>query len=263
MSYSKQIAIKEVLDIWITKYTDDSPVCYIDYATDATFTSDADRLDLRGGKGNFKLVKFDHTKNATFKLEVPLVDLSLLGYLTGKDLNIGSVTLPRREKLTATAASQIVLTSTPTNLHMYVLSETRDYGTEQVSGTPATANQYVITGGTVTFNATSVPSGTEIICQYDYSSPATTRTITFTADKFPPYVRVCGYGQVTDQIEGSDTIITVFDVKKACPKSNFSITQKSTDATVLTLEFDLYSVDADIDGDGTDEKVYFTMSEMV
>lgn len=45
---SKQFAIKEVINCWISKFTDDTPIFYCDYASDSSFSFEAERLDLRG-----------------------------------------------------------------------------------------------------------------------------------------------------------------------------------------------------------------------
>jgi len=45
---SKQFAIKEVVNCWISKFSNDDPIFYVDYASDTTFSFEAERLDLRG-----------------------------------------------------------------------------------------------------------------------------------------------------------------------------------------------------------------------
>jgi hypothetical protein len=213
---------------------------------------------------NYKLVSFDHTKSMTMKTSLPLVDLEFVALLTGKDMSTGAVNVPKREVLTVDGSNQVSLTATPVSgtLNIYLLSNDRDNGTEQTSGTPATTqNEYSISGTTVTLNATTAPEDTKVVCSYDYSAPATTRTMTFTADKFPGYFRINGSGLVTDQVTG-ETFYTIFDIKKAKPKNNFTITMMSTDATKLDIEFDMYAVDTTND-DGTIDKVYCLFHELV
>jgi len=262
---SKQIGIKEPLNISMSRFDNGDPLCYVDYASDASIVTTAERLDLRGGQGNYKLLSFDHTKDCTFTLEMPLVDLSFLSMLTGKSIDIGAINLPKRQILTASAGNTVTLAATPVSgtLEVYLLEGDRDYGTEQVAGTPASVvNTYSISGTLVTLNATSAPSGTKIIVKFDYAAAATTRTVYFTADKFPIYVTIDGFGKAIDQVTGVEEE-TVFIIKKAKPRNNFTITQKSTEATMLTMEFDLYTVDEDVAGDGTIDKIYLSMSELV
>jgi hypothetical protein len=224
MAASKQLAIKEVLNAQIFDYSTSDLLFYADYASDTSIDSTAERLDLRGGQGNYKLVSFDHTKNMTMKTELPLVDLEFIALLTGKALSIGSVNVPKREILYADASNKITLSATPVSgtLKIYLLSNERDNGTEQTSGSPATVNQYSLSGAQATLNSTTAPVSTAFVVTYSYAAPATTRTMTFTADKFARYVRIVGQGIVTDQVTG-ENYVTVFDILKAKPKNNFTI----------------------------------------
>lgn len=246
---ANQFAIKEVVNCWLSKYSDDSPICYVDYASDTTFSFEAERLDLRGGQGNFKLCSFDHSKNGNFKLEMPLVDLSFLSKLSGKDITTGTASIPTREVLTVSSGA-VHLAATPTSLNVYILNDGRDYGTEQTSGSSAVVNQYTQSGQTITLNATSCADNSKVICEYSYTAPADTKTITFTANNFPEYMKINGIGIWYDEYLGENKTV-VFEVLKAKPKNNFSLTQKSTEATMLTMDFDLYTVT-----DSAGDKVY-------
>lgn len=262
MSY--QIGIKEPLNVSISRFDTGAPLCYVDYASDGSIATTAERLDLRGGQGNYKLLSFDHTKDCTFTLEMPLVDLSFLSMLTGKELDIGAFNVPKRQVLLAGAGNTITIASTPVSgsLRMWLLDGDRDFGAEQIAGTPASAvSTYSIAGRVITLNATTAPENTKIAVEYLYTSAATTRTVHFTADKFPVYVSIDGWGRATDQVTGVERD-TVFIIKKGKPKNDFTITQKATEATMLTMVFDLYTVDEDVDGDGTIDKIYLSMSEL-
>ena len=260
---SNQIAIKEVLNVSIFNYATGAPIFYADYASNTSVETSSERLDLTGGQGNYKLVSFDHTKNAMMKCELPLVDLEFIALLTGKPINIGAVNVPQRDVLTANGSNEITLTQTPVagTLKVYAKSNARDNGTEQTVGTPGSnVNEYSIVGTTITLNATSGAEGTEFFCTYEYSAPSTTKTMTFTADKFAQYVRIVGEGIVTDQVTGEE-FITKFDFKKGKPQGSFTLSMSSQNATVLDITFDLYSVDIS-DGSGGIDKVYFTMHEL-
>jgi len=255
---SKQFAIKEVINCYLSKYSDDTPICYVDYASDTTFSFEAERLDLRGGQGNYILVSFDHTKSGMMTLEMPLVDLEFLAQLTGNDLTTAAATVPWREVLTVASAS-VTLASTPSasSLSVYIQDAGRDYGTEQTLGSASNLNEYSIVGGVITLNATSCPDASKVICEYTYASPASTRTSTFTANNFPEYMKINGIGTWLDEYEGSNKTV-VFEVEKAKPRNNFSLTQKSTEATILTMEFDLYPVT-----DANNNKKYMNIYQLV
>ena len=263
MAESKQLGIKEVLNLDIRDFSTNASKFYADYASNTSIEATAERLDLRGGQGNYKLLSFDHTKDMMMRCELPLVDLEFLSYLTGKALATGATTVPKREVLTASSQT-ITLAATPTSeLKIYLLTNDRDNGTEQVAGTPGSnENEYSITGAVVTLNSTTAPDGTEFVVTYKYTTISTdTRTMTFTADKFPGYVKINGYGIVTDQVDGNDYAV-VFECLKAKPKNNWTLTMSSTEATILNIEFDLYTVDQS-DGSGGTDKVYMKMYELV
>ena len=259
---SNQLGIKEVLNVNVSKYSatgNGDFVAYFDYASETSLETTAERLDLRGGQGNYKLLSFDHTKENMLKINLPLFDMEFVSFLTGKDLTTGATNVPVREVLTADGSNQITLSQTPASgtLKLYLKSNLRDVGTEQTAGTPATTeNEYSIATATITLNSTTAPEGTELVAYYDYSAAATTKTITFTSNLFADYLRITGDGIVTDQYTG-DTEVVKFDFKKVKPQNNFTVTMSSTNFTILEITFDLFSVDV-----GSD-KVYCTMHEMV
>jgi len=84
MAASKQIGIKEVLNLNVKDFSTKDTKFYADYASNTSIEATAERLDLRGGQGNYKLLSFDHTKDMMMRCELPLVDLEFLAYLTGK-----------------------------------------------------------------------------------------------------------------------------------------------------------------------------------
>jgi hypothetical protein len=63
-------------------------------------------------------------------------------------------------------------------------------------------------------------------------------------------MKINGIGVWFDEYAGSNETV-IFEIFKAKPKNNFTLTQKSTEATVLTMEFDLMTVD-----DASGNKVY-------
>lgn len=257
---SNQLGIKEVLNLNVSKYSatgNGDFVAYVDHASQTNLETNMERLDVRGGQGNYRILSFDHTKSMQLSTVLELTDLKFLSFLTGKDLSIGATNVPQREVLSSTS-NVLTLTQTPVSgtLKIYAKQNLRDDGTEQtaVESSPSD-NEYTISGTSVTLGGT-VADNTEYMVYYDYSAPATTKTITFTADQFAGYLRITADGIVTDQYTGVEEIVK-FDFKKVKPVGNFQVTMSSTDYTKLEITFDLFSVDV-----GSD-KVYCTMHEMV
>jgi hypothetical protein len=270
MAASKQMGIKEVLNLEIMDYVTGKQIFFADYATNTTIESSAERLDLRGGQGNYKLMSFDHTKNTTLKCELPIVDLEFIAYLSGKPLVIGNTTVPAREILTTATAGTptVTLASTPASgtagsIRVFLLSGDRDNGVEQTLGVPATTpNTYSISGKILTLNNTSAPVGTTVVVSYNYvTTSGLTRTITLTADKFLKYVSINGYGIISDEVDGNN-YPTIFKIFKAKPKNNWTLSMAATEATKLSVEFDIYA-ETQSDGAGGTDKVMVKMYELV
>lgn len=258
---SNQLGIKEVLNLNMSEYSATGSgdfVAYFDYATNTSLETTAERLDLRGGQGNYKLLSFDHSKSVMLNVTLPLVDMNFLSTLTGKDLSIGATSVPVREILTANSSNEIELSETPETgtLKIYARSNDRDVGTEQTAGATTNPNEYTISGTTVSLNATSGAEGNEFVAYYTTQAAATTKTVTFTADDFPAYFTLTGDGIVTDQYTGSTEIVK-FNFLKCKPQNTFNITMSSTEFTTLEITFDLFTVTS-----GSD-KVYCYMHEMI
>jgi hypothetical protein len=255
---SKQFAIKEVLDYTVRDYATKDPVFFVDYASSVGVESASERLNISGGAGNYTLASFDHTKTAKFTSTLPLVDLSLIGNITGKSVVIGATTVSKRELLYADATNKITLSETPIagTIKLYLLEGERDHGEEQTVGTPASSpNSYSISGSAITLNATTAPEGTGLVAYYDYTSEATARKITLTADKFPAYVTVTGTGLWHDQVAGEDVAVQ-FQIKKAKVQPNFTLTMAASQATTLDLTYDMFAVQEN------GEKVYMTITAL-
>lgn len=168
------------------------------------------------------------------------MDLKFIATLTGRELTVGTQNVPARQVLYVNASNQITLAATPvSDLKIYILTGDKDVGTEQILGNPATTqNTYSISNATVTLNSTSCPysstlaSNTKLVATYKYAAGALTKKMTFSADRFAPYLRVVGTGIVTDATEGRE-YPTKFEIIKAKPKNDFTITMMSTEATKL------------------------------
>jgi hypothetical protein len=252
---SKQIAIKEVLNLDFFDYVTKEPLFRLDYCENSSITVDAERLDVRGGQGNYRLLSFDHTKTALANVEASILDLSLLGKLAGSEYTVATVNVPKREVLKS-ASNIVVLASTPVTgtLKVNLLVDDRDIGTKYDLAATPTTSEYKITGKTITLGGT-VADGTEFVVHYDYEAPST-GTITVTADKFAPYFKVVGLGLGTDLVTGESNVPVVFELLKAKPQNSINLTMMSTDMSKMMFELDLFSEIVN------DEPVYFTMKRL-
>lgn len=248
-----QFGIKEVYNLNIVDFATNKPFIYVDYAEATTNENTAERTSLKGGQGYYKLMDFDHSKESTLKLTVPLVDIKLLAMLAGDDLVEGATSIFKREELMVDNNHEElgVLTDDILDKKMITLSKTpidetvvvhkleglRDYG-EEVTVSGVTGNKVELTG---------VDLGEKVVAFYQYLSPATAKKFSIKANKFPKTVKIFGDGLWRDQETGMDKAVKMM-IHKAKPQANFTLTTSGSDVTTLEITFDLYPI-KDADGD--------------
>ena len=168
---------------------------------------------------------------STFKTKLPLVDLNMLGVITGQVLETGQAVLTaRRDFLTVGAGNTVTLYAPPVTTYdpfnIFVLNNVRDLGTQMTLGTPAsTPGAYSISGTTVTLNATTCPVGSTVAAFYDYAAPTTSNQIQLNCNLFPNYVRITGEGIMTNAVN-TNVVPVIWDVKKCKVQPNFTITME-------------------------------------
>jgi hypothetical protein len=239
-----QFGIKEVYNLTIVDFATNKPFIYVDYAEATTNENSAERTSLRGGQGYYKLMDFDHTKESTLQLTLPLVDIKLLAMLAGDELVEGATDVFKREELTVVdnaGTMEITLTETPLAGSIVVnkLEGLRDYG-QEITVSNVTGNTVELTG---------VADGDKVVVFYQYSAPAAAKKFSIKANKFPKAVKIFGDGLWRDQETETDKAVKM-TVHKAKPQANFTLTTSGSDATTLEITFDLYPI-KDADGDMT------------
>ncbi|MFA7204597.1 MAG: hypothetical protein WC188_12920 [Candidatus Caldatribacteriota bacterium] len=254
---SDTFAIKEVLDFNVFEYSSTGYgdlLFTVDYAKSSSINTTGERLPIRGGQGNYKIMDLDHTKDCTFNSILPLVDVNALATKLGKAVATGATSATKKEILTTSATNTITLTQTPLTgtLKIYKLAYERDLGAEQTAGTPGTTeNKYSIDGKVVTLNATTAPAGSQFICTYEYTSGANAKNIKITASDFPGFITITGRGLVDDDQEGKKVPVS-FKVHKAKVQVGFELTMASDAATELDFTTDCYTI---INSDGEREYI--------
>ena len=237
-----QYGIKEVLDVNIVDFKTKEPIAFIDYAEASSNEVTGERLKLKGGRGMADQMVFDHSKEATFQLTVPLVDLRLLALITGEELGEGVGQIYKREILTVKdnmGTLEVDLSETPVGgVKVYKLEGIRDTG-EEFSGT--------VSGKKFTITTPSV-DGEEVIAFYQYAAPTTSKRISIKSNKFPKAVSIHGTGLARNQEDEHDYPCHV-TVYKARPLQDISFTLSGTEATNLEITFDMQE-HKDSNGDG-------------
>lgn len=243
---SNTFAIKSVLDYTVEEYSATGRgnlLFMVDYAGSSNVSTTSERLPIRGGSGNYKILDIDHTKDCMFNSVLPILDISALATKLGGSVTKAATTTPRTERLTATtgATPTITLASTPLagTLKIHELLLERDFGTEQTAGTPATANQYSITGRVVTLHSTM--SGKRFVASSEYTSGVNAQNIKITAEDFPKFITITGRGLVDDDQENLVIPVT-FKIHKAKVKPDFELTMQAGTATELPFDCDCYTI---------------------
>ncbi|MEC1155636.1 hypothetical protein [Cytobacillus horneckiae] len=238
-----QFGIKEVLDTNIVDYKTKEPVAFIDYAEASTNEVTGERLKLKGGRGMADQMSFDHSKESTFQLTVPLVDLKLLALITGEELGEGVGQIFKREVLTVHETSgspSVTLSHSPVgDVKIYKLEGIRDIG-EEFDVTEVTSKDVTL--------ATPATNGEEVVAFYQYSAPVNSKRISVKSNKFPKAVSIYGTGLARNQEDEQDYPCHV-TVYKARPQQNITFTMSGTEATNLQITFDMFAV-TDAKGDG-------------
>ena len=244
---SNTFALKDILDFTVFNYSASGygdALFTVDYAKSSNITTTAERLPIRGGGQNYKIMDIDHTKDCQFVTSLPIVDVNALAVKLGKAISVGAKAATMKEIKTVSASNTIILSKTPltATLKLYLLSGERDLGVEQTLGTPATTeNKYSISTATVTLNATTCPENTKIIVFYEYTSGTTAQNLKITASDFPDFITITGRAIVDDDQAGSKIPVS-FKVHKAKVLPAFELTMAGDAATELDFTVDCYTV---------------------
>lgn len=253
---NSQFGIKEVMNLTVCEYAVNSqlskPIVVIDYAQVTGLEHSSDRIFINGGRGNKKLLGFDHSKAVTLKLSLPLVDFKLLSKITGDDIQNKIAKMFKAETKMVKRyndGNYIVLEKEPLDNTLFVnmLSGYRELEDNLIvvpnTKTPNDKEcSVVIENGEVRLyvNADTCPEGSEIRVHYTHQSVKETQKIVFSADKFPKYVTLKGDTLFKNQVTTEDEVYNFIGYK--CQfQGNFTLNMSATDPTVLELTVDLYA----------------------
>ncbi len=247
MALDKVLGIVDVLDFTVQDFQTRELLFDVNYATSVGLSSNAERLDIRGGIGTPIRISADHSKSADFTAELPLVDTDMLGVKLGRKTDTGSVTAPKSETLYV-ALNAITLEDTPLEgtLKVYTVeaNERDKKGELKLVKSPVKTGEYSITDKVITV-FTDVADGSAIKVIYDYKTSETARRIRVTATNFPGYVRIFGTGYALDE-SGNKSKVS-FICHKAKPTPDFEINFQGGTATNIPFNCTLspYRIDGE------------------
>lgn len=255
---NSQYGIKEVMDLTICEYATNyevaKPIVVVDYAQVTGLEHAAERVFIYGGRGNKKLLGFDHTKTVTLKLTLPLVDFKLLSKISGDDIKNKISKLFKAETkmvLDGGASNYITLSKEPLDntLFVNVLSGYRELEdnltvVDRGNKSPNENECSVVVekDGEIRLylNKITCPVGSEIRAHYTHETRKETQKIVFSADKFPKFVTIKGETLFKNQVTTVDEIYN-FIAYKGQIQTNFTLNMSASDPTTLELTVDLYA----------------------
>lgn len=254
---NSQFGIKEVMNLTICEYAVNpllaKPFAVIDYAQVTGLEHTSERIFIHGGRGNKKLLGFDHTKTATLKLTLPLVDFKLLSKISGDNIQKKIAKMFKAETkmvMGDTTGNYVALEKEPVDntLFVNILSGYRELEDNLIVDTRGNKSpdenkcSVVFENGEIRLylNKTTCPTGSEVRVHYTHQSIKETQKIVFSADKFPKFVTLKGDTLFRNQVTTEDEVYNFLGYKGQF-QTNFTLNMSATDPTVLELTVDLYA----------------------
>ena len=229
-----KFGVKEICDVTLYSISTGKPVLYLDSLKMSTVDVAGDMVYATGGKGNNRLIGWDHSRVVTFNLQDALLDTTTLGKQVGTDKVTGTTTIHKREVLTAVdnAGIKITLTSTP-------LAGTMSFFLQNADGTMGDEVTGVENAGVVTF-AAGVIAGDEVAAFYQYTSGATAELITLNSNTFPGYFKIVGDTFIRNHYTKADEAFQIV-IEKAKIGSSFSVTiEAEGDPSVFDIPLEVF-----------------------
>lgn len=233
--------IKDCANLTLFELATDKPYLYADYANVSTNEWTAERVYAKSKGTN--AISWDASKASTLTVETEVFDLKWLALLAGTEIQKGTKNMAKREVVfvgddkTATISGSAVVGSVQViEVDERDLIEHIGEPLEEVSAT-VSPNQYKITGGTITFEAT-VTKG-KAFAVYYLVEQTDVRTLTISSDKFPKSFRVIADALIREKETGNDEFVQI-EYFNAKPQGNFTITMSASEPTTISATFELF-----------------------
>lgn len=253
-----QYGIKEVMNFTLANYHANPhkrrPLVWVDYAQVTAMNVGAERLEIDGGRGNGRLLTFDHSKKASFNLTLPLIDLKMLALISGDDVEQKIREIYKRDVLNIQEEDGkkfVELTREPVknSIHLYNLDNCRDIGDKIC---PAlTEESVMLEEGQYSIDEENPkklwlhkdhdPKTGTMIAYYHYKTQKEVTTMRINPEKFPRDVSFYGEALWRNQCSGCDEVYHVIGHRgKLLPE--YELTMAGTDSAVLELTLEMIAV---------------------
>lgn len=228
----QKYGVKEVCDATFYALSGENkgkPVIFLDTLKTSGLETKASDVAAKGGKGNAKLVEWNHSKEASMKLQDALMSMKTLAMLNGTDIKSGDATIYKTEELTAEGAEgkvTVTLSETPLGKVMFLDVEGKD-----IAAT-GSGKVFTITGGKV---------GDTVRAFYQFKKASGAEKITVSASKFPGYYRVIGDTVIRNADTGEDEAFQIV-INKAKLKSDLKMEFKADgEPSVFDLTLEVFA----------------------
>ena len=231
--------IADSANILIRKKSDLKPFLFADYATQSV--NEWKNSSIYAMSKSVRAIRFDYGKESTLKMSLEIFDLKWIAMLSGSDFVTGVTSTLQREVLTSSVTNTITITGTPKvgSLSIFTLdTDNITHLKEQIVGLPATTvDTYSILANVATLNATTAPSGAQLVAYYMQDSAVTSQTLEIKANAFPYAVDIFCDTKIRDT-DGIDKYVQVHYLN-ARPAGNFTLNMSATSITKFEITFDL------------------------
>ena len=254
-----QYGVKEVMNFTLANYVpnllDREPILTVDYATMTDVANAGERIDISGGRGNARLLSFDHSKTVEVNVTLPLIDMKMLALISGDEVTEEISKIFRKEvicpvKDTSTDAVYIDLKRKPLegSVYLYKLEGNRDMGKKgvPVAELPLVGDlkddEIFIDGENkkITVSATTFPVGEEVVVFYTSETTVAVENLRIDPTRFPKTVSVFGDTLFRNQYNELDEVYNV-RIHKARMRPEYTLSMNATDVAVLEFTMDVYA----------------------
>lgn len=231
MSFTSNMANREVCDLIFLDYKTKAPFLNLDFANTTTTELTGETVYAYGGKGHPKRVAFDGDKGGTVTIETQMSNIKLFEMLTGGQ-SIEAAKYYVREELTVSEGA-VTLSDTPESGSIVAYAADDDCGT---------ALETTGSGTTVT-----MPTGysqTKVIVYYMKTMGTNAKALRIKGTDFPK--DFIAYGDTIMKTEDGDILPYRLTYYKLHPQPNMSLAfANNGDPGTITITCDLL-----VDGDG-------------
>jgi len=239
MAIGQRQVWSKVLDFTVQDYVTKDLLFRVNYAQDAKFNDNYEKLEIRGGGDNEVQATIYHTPTAQFSATLPLIDDNVMIAKTGAVKRTGVQTSSFDYVYTVNATTgKVTIDVTPkSGLKIYNIDADENVGAEIEAGDPATAaEEYSIVGAEVTFNTAKKGKKVFIICDYDTDADATGLYIS--TGKLPALVRITAKTKVEDK--AGNKAIKIIVIEKAKSDPSFELSTQAGQANTIPFECEVF-----------------------